>query len=54
MKTSITLLSTITTSALAHDGHGLGSQHWHATDTWGFIALAAMLGLAIWLRRGGK
>ena len=31
-------------SAAAHEGHGIhGTDHWHATDVWGFIALAVML-----------
>ena len=37
--------------ALAHEGHGLGAVHWHATDTLGFVALAAIVGAAIWLAR---
>jgi hypothetical protein len=41
--------------ALAHEGHGLGgATHWHATDAWGFIGLALVLALALWLTRGGK
>ena len=38
----------------AHDGHGLGGSHWHASDVWGFVALGAMVALAVWLGRGGK
>ena len=37
--------------AAAHEGHGAGSSHWHATDVWGFVALGAVAALAIWLRR---
>ena len=37
--------------ALAHEGHGLGAVHWHATDTLGFVALAAIVGAALWLAR---
>jgi len=40
--------------ALAHDGHGLAGSHWHATDTWGFVALAVGLAAAIWFSKGGK
>jgi len=37
--------------ALAHDGHGLGADaHWHATDSWGFVALA-VIGAALWFSR---
>jgi hypothetical protein len=41
----------------AHDGHGLdafGSSHWHATDTFGVIALAAIVVLTLWFSRGRK
>jgi hypothetical protein len=41
-------------TAFAHDGHGLGGSHWHASDAWGFAALAVMAALAVWLGRGGK
>ncbi len=37
---------------LAHDGHGMGgSTHWHATDVWGFVAVAAMVAVAVWWAR---
>ncbi|HEY0858753.1 MAG TPA: hypothetical protein VGE16_16940 [Albitalea sp.] len=36
--------------AAAHEGHGLASAHWHATDVWGFVALAAVAGAALWWR----
>ena len=39
------------TAAFAHDGHGLAGLHWHATDTWGFVAVTAMIAVAIWLSR---
>ena len=39
------------TSVFAHEGHGLAGVHWHATDTWGFVAVAAMVAIAIWLSR---
>ncbi len=38
-------------SALAHDGHGALSMHWHATDTWGFIVTLALVGAALWFSR---
>ena len=40
--------------AFAHEGHGLSGSHWHASDTWGFVAVGGLLALAIWLSRGGK
>jgi len=38
--------------ALAHDGHGPQGGHWHASDAWGFVLLAAAIGVALWARRG--
>eukprot|EP01032_Pedospumella_encystans_P031615 gene31615-35696_t len=35
-------------TAWAHDGHGLGGTHWHATDVLGFIAAAAVLAVAVY------
>ena len=37
--------------AFSHDGHGLSSPHWHATDTLGFVTVSAMIAAAIWLSR---
>ncbi len=37
--------------AAAHDGHGLQGSHWHASDTWGFVTLAAIAAAALWLGR---
>jgi len=28
-------------TAWAHDGHGMEGSHWHATDIWGLLAVAA-------------
>jgi hypothetical protein len=47
-------IGTWASSVFAHEGHGLLGSHWHATDVWGFIALAAALVAAVWLSRGGK
>jgi len=43
-----------TTGALAHPGHGLSGSHWHATDTWGWLAAGAIAALAYWLSRNRK
>lgn len=51
---AISALSTLATPAFSHEGHGVGGFHWHATDAWGFVALALAVGAAIWLGRGGK
>jgi hypothetical protein len=37
--------------ALAHEGHGLASPHWHATDTLGFVLLGAVVAAALWASR---
>ena len=37
--------------ARAHEGHGLGTNHWHATDTLGFVVLAVAIGLVLWAIR---
>ena len=40
--------------AFAHEGHGLpGSAHWHATDTLGFVGLAAVA-VIVWFIGKGK
>ncbi len=46
--------STGASAVFAHDGHGLGGTHWHATDVWGFVAVGALSALAIWISRKGK
>jgi hypothetical protein len=43
-----------TNTSFSHDGHGLTGNHWHITDAWGFIGLAAAVAVAAWLSRGGK
>ena len=48
-------LATVAASAHAHPGHpAVHASHWHASDTWGFLALGALVLLAIWLSRGGR
>jgi hypothetical protein len=43
-------LLALATGAQAHPGHGAsGPWHWHATDTLGFVMVAVVAGLAIWL-----
>lgn len=48
---AVGLVALLTTSAQAHDGHGLAGIHWHATDVLGFIGLAVVVAAAIWLGR---
>jgi hypothetical protein len=45
------LLIGLTPLAGAHDGHGLASPHWHATDTLGFIVLGVAVAAALWASR---
>jgi len=49
-------LAAVATASFAHEGHGMtGASHWHATDTFGLLALGGLIALAIWLSsRGGK
>ena len=49
-----TLLALWATRARAHDGHGLTTSHWHASDSWGFVALAVLMAAAIWSSRKDK
>ena len=44
-------LSICTTADFLHDGHGLQGLHWHATDAWGFIAVAGIVAVPVWLSR---
>ncbi len=48
MKPFFALILGVTTSALAHDGHGMPDPHWHATDLWGFALALAVAGVALW------
>jgi hypothetical protein len=41
-------LSQLAHNALAHDGHGLGGTHWHATDVLGFVVAAALVAVAVY------
>ena len=41
-------LSLMASNAFAHDGHGLGSHHWHATDALGFVVAAALVAVAFY------
>ncbi|UJW79542.1 hypothetical protein [Hydrogenophaga sp. SL48] len=52
MKHLLTLVTALTTlPALAHDGHGLFGSHWHPTDALGFVAVAGLIALAVWLSK---
>jgi hypothetical protein len=51
---AILAASTGASAVFAHDGHGLGGTHWHATDVWGFVVVGALSALAVWISRKGK
>jgi predicted alpha/beta hydrolase len=51
---AIQAIITPATSIFAHDGHNLQGSHWHASDAFGFVILAAAIGLTLWFGRGGK
>jgi hypothetical protein len=51
---AIQAIITPATSIYAHDGHSLTSSHWHASDVFGFVILAAAISLTLWFGRGGK
>jgi hypothetical protein len=44
LRTIVALSATLAAPfAWAHEGHGMpGVAHWHDTDAWGFIAMAAL------------
>ena len=51
---AVQAILTPSTAIFAHDGHHLEGSHWHASDTFGFVILAAAIALAMWSGRGGK
>ena len=51
MKTLLLGTWALPIASIAHDGHGHGGSHWHASDAWGFVALAIAIGAAAWFSR---
>ncbi len=51
---AVQTILTTATAIFAHDGHHLEGSHWHASDTFGFVILAAAIALAMCSGRGGK
>ena len=37
--------------AQAHEGHGLGGSHWHATDSFGWLLALALVAIGLWFTR---
>ena len=55
MNKLLSLLSALSLTAWAHEGHGIeGASHYHATDVWGFIGVAAVATLLWWFTGRGK
>jgi hypothetical protein len=48
---SLCLATLLPVLARAHEGHGLGGPHWHATDVLGFVVIVVLAGVAIWTLR---
>jgi hypothetical protein len=46
--TSLVAFAHFGNTAFAHDGHGLVSAHWHATDAMGFVVAAALVVVAVY------
>ena len=44
-------LCIVSRGLFAHQVHGVETLHWHATDTLGFVTVAALAIAAIWLSR---
>jgi hypothetical protein len=42
------VMAHVAQNTFAHDGHGLGSSHWHATDALGFVVAAALVAVAVY------
>ncbi|MBW8315316.1 MAG: hypothetical protein Q7U09_17180 [Hydrogenophaga sp.] len=52
MKSLLTLSAALASlPVFAHDGHGLFGSHWHPTDALGFVAVAGLIALAVWLSK---
>lgn len=52
MKQLLTFCTLLAGSAAhAHEGHGLGGAHWHATDTVGFIVGTVAVAALLWWHR---
>ena len=50
-KTALSLslvIAHLAQNTFAHDGHGLASTHWHATDALGFVVAAALIAAAVY------
>lgn len=44
---ALILLTTPASIAFCHENHGLAGNHWHSSDTWGFVVLAVAVTLLV-------
>ncbi|MEI6382145.1 MAG: hypothetical protein WCO80_00705 [Betaproteobacteria bacterium] len=51
IKNLFSFLAIFASIAHAHDGHGIVSSHWHATDVMGYVLLAVLVGAYLWSQR---
>ena len=49
--TAAATLAGLATTVHAHPGHDAAALHWHATNTSGFLVVAVLAGIALWLSR---
>lgn len=38
-------------NVFAHEGHGMGASHWHASDVLGFVVVIALAAVVLWRSR---
>jgi hypothetical protein len=51
MRTVLASLAlTITSAAMAHEGHGESAPHWHGGDLMSIVAMVFAVGLWLWFR----
>ena len=52
---SLFALLACTVPTWAHEGHGMDdASHYHATDVWGFVVMAALMAVVWWFTGRGK
>jgi hypothetical protein len=50
-KIAASLAMTMASTVFGHENHGLEGSHWHASDAWGSVVLAAALALLLASRK---
>ncbi len=51
MKNTLAVVLALPALAAAHEGHGAPPLHGHATDAFGLVVVAVLLGALWWSRR---